>query len=143
MRERRWPAIGTLAIVVFAAACGGPVPPSPSGEASAPGSPDASAPPSSGQAGLLLSEVLFAPSGGDPAFVEIANTSASSQGLADATLRLSDGVFQLADAADLPADGRLVVLFDGQDAVDGSTIHAPGGIDLPADQGSVELVDGD
>ena len=92
---------------------------------------------------MLLSEVRFAPADGDPAFVEIANTSASSQGLADATLLFSEGELQLAGAPDLPADGRLVVLFDGQDAVDGSTIHAPSGIDLPADQGSVELMDGD
>ncbi len=144
MREHRWLAIGTLAIVLFATACSSPVPPSPSGESSsAPGSPEASGPPSSVQAGLLLSEVLFAPTGGDPAFVEIANTSASSQGLADATLRFSEGELPLGDAPDLPAGGRLLVLFDGQDAVDGSSIHAPIGINLPADQGSVELLDGD
>lgn len=36
-----------------------------------------------------------------------------------------------------------MVLFDGQDAVEGNTFHAPSGIDVPADHGSVELVDSD
>ena len=143
MREGRWPAVGTLAIML-ATACSSPVPPSPSGDASsAPTSPLPTIPPSAGQAGLLLNEVLFAPDAAKSAFVEIANTSASSQGLADAILRFSEGELPLADAPGLPAGGRLVVLFDGQNAVEGSTVHAPSGINLPADQGSVELVDSD
>ncbi len=92
---------------------------------------------------MLLSEVFFAPDGGDSAFVEIANLSGGSTDLAGSRLRFADGELPLANAPSLPAGGRLLVLFDGQNAVEGSTVHAPGGIDLPADQGSVELVDGD
>lgn len=144
MRERGRSAVGALAILLFATACSSPVPPSPSGDSSSsPTSPAASVLPSGELAGLLLNEVLFAPGAGDSAFVEIANVSAGPIDPSGATLRLTDRELPLANAPTVPAGGELLVLLDGLGSVEGSVIHAPSGVVLPADIGSVDLLDGD
>ncbi len=111
----------------------------------APGSPQASLQPAAsgqptGQAGLRLNEVLFAPAAGESGFVEIANTSAGPVELAGTTLRLTDRDLPLANVPALPVGGFLLVLFDGLDSVEGAVVHAPNGVTLPADAGSVELL---
>ena len=144
MRERRGLAVGMLAMLLLATACSSPVPysPTPKGSSTESGSPSASVPPgTSDQAGLLLNEVLFAPSGSDLAFVEIENLSTGSVDVAGASLRIADQKVPLEKAPSLPAGGFLAVVFDGKDSVEGATIHARGGVGLPGDHGRVELLD--
>jgi hypothetical protein len=78
----------------------GTVPPADTGappETIPPGSPAPSVPPSA-QAGLLLTEVRFLPLPGDPAFVEISNTSSTLIDVSGASLRIG--------ANDLPLSGQ-------------------------------------
>ncbi len=145
-----------LAILLVAVACTTPVPPSisptgntsqaPGSTAQAPGS--STAPPAatgqpSGQAGLRLNEVRFAPAAGEPAFVEIANTSGGQLDVAATTLRLAGSDLPLANAPALAAGGLLLVLLDGLGSIEGATVHAPAGLTLPPDSGNVELIGAD
>lgn len=119
---------------------------------STPRSPDPASPPVdlSPQAGLLLSEVRFAPVPGDAAFVEIANRSASAVDLHGASLSLDDALLSLGRLSDpLPAGGIALILLDGGSggstpevaSVEGSTLRASGGFSLAADSGEVRLLD--
>lgn len=47
----------------------------------------------------------------------------------------------LGAAPALPAGAQLLVLFDGLDKVEGSVVHAGGGLALPRDHGAIELLD--
>lgn len=151
-----------LALLLIGTACSSPVPApiSPSAEPGAPtsqapagtpagtqdsgfpGAPLSPAPSGqlTGQEGLRLNEVRFAPAAGEPGFVEIANVSAAPIDVAGAALRLTDRDLQLANAPTLPAGGFLLVILDGLDSVEVTVIHGPTGLNLPPDRGSVELL---
>jgi hypothetical protein len=97
--------------------------------------------PQSQPAGLVLNEVRFAPVAGEAAFVEVANAGSSPVDLAGVVLRIGRADLPLGGASALPAGARLLVLFDGLDSVEGTVVHAAGGLGLPPDHGSVELLD--
>lgn len=106
------------------------------------GPPPTPGPPSA-QAGLILSEVRFAPSAGDAAFVEIANGAASPIDAAGAKLRVDGTDAPLSDVSLPVAPGaQLVVSFDTPGSTDHPGIHAPSGLSLAAGGGTVELLDG-
>ncbi len=89
---------------------------------------------------VRLTEVLFAPKGGDTAFVELVNTGSRPVDLSALVLRV--------DTLDLPlprlspplAPGALaVVRFDGRATVEGTVIHAPQNYSLNPDAGTLAL----
>lgn len=95
----------------------------------------------SGQEGLLLTEVGLAPVAGDPAFVEITNTTSAPIDMTGSTLNLGQNGLPLGLTLPVAAGAQLLVLFDGLDSVEGTVIHAPSGLDLAPDRGVVLLVD--
>ena len=92
---------------------------------------------------MLLTEVRFAPLAGDHAFVEISNLGSTAVDLAGAVLRVdSKGVDFDGLAEPLAPGAILLVSFDALGTREGSILHAPAGIDLAPDRGTVELLDG-
>lgn len=91
---------------------------------------------------MLLTEVRFAPVAGDPAFVEISNTSSTAIDMTGATLRLGAQDLALGGVAQPLAPGaQLLVLFDTPGTTESTVLHAPSGFSLAPDSGTVELLD--
>lgn len=91
---------------------------------------------------MLLTEVRFAPVAGDPAFVEISNTSSTAIDMTGATLRLGAKDLALGGVAQPLAPGaQLLVLFDTPGTTESTVLHAPRGFSLAPDSGMVELLD--
>lgn len=94
-------------------------------------------------AGLLLTEVRFAPVAGDAAFVEISNGSSTAIDAAAARLGVDGKDFPIGGGSLPVAPGaQLVVSFDTPGSTDYPGIHAPSGFALLPDGGTVELLDG-
>ena len=146
----------TVAVLVLAlAGCGdalGPsVAPSPASASASPTvevTPTAVAPSASGpspQAGLLLTEVRFAPILGDAAFVEITNVATAPIDVAVVHLRVGGQDFPIAPRTSLSVGpgSQVVVSFDTPGSSDHPGISAPAGVALADGPGSVALVDPD
>jgi len=94
---------------------------------------------------ILLNEVLFQPVEGQPQFVELINPGSSKAALDG--LRLTNEQSQsYALPPSLPAlkaGGVLLILFDGLNRVDGTTVHSELNQFLNPDAGSIELTASD
>jgi hypothetical protein len=78
-----------------------------------------------GPARILLNEILFAPPDGQPQWVELVNVGGEAAALAGFKVENhSREVYALPDSITLPAGGVLLVRFDGQQQIDGTTVHA-------------------
>ena len=129
------------------AACGGPAP-SPAGSvaASPPPSANPAAPTSSGspspQAGLLLTEVRFAPIAGDATFVEISNTTAVRIDANGVRLRIGGKDFAISGGS-LPIGpgSQVVVSFDTPGSTDHPGLRAPSDFALTTAPTEIELLD--
>ena len=139
---------GLLASFFLLTACGGPAPsaassvaasqPAASASATAPSSPSSPSP----QAGLLLTEVRFAPIAGDATFIEITNTTAAGMDANGVKLRIGDRDFAIASGS-LPIGpgSQVVVSFDTPGSTDHPGIPAPSGFALTTAPTEVELLD--
>lgn len=96
---------------------------------------EAAAPP------MVLNEVRFLEADSAPEFVELKNVgdeAASVGGLA--LVSESSASFDVpTEAAEVPPGGVIVIIFDGQDTVDGATVHADTDAFLDDESDSVEL----
>jgi hypothetical protein len=93
--------------------------------------------------GLMLNEILFVPAEGEPQFVELKNSSSANADPNGLSLANHDGeTFALPAGLDpLPPGAVLLVVFDGQNRVEGRTVHADRIGFLAAESGSVDLRD--
>jgi hypothetical protein len=136
---------GLLASLLLMTACGGPAP-SAAGSVAASQLPSSVGPttPSSPspQAGLLLTEVRFAPIAGDATFVEITNTTAAGMDANGVRLRIGDRDFAIASGS-LPIGpgSQVVVSFDTPGSTDHPGIPAPSGFALTTAPTEIELLD--
>ncbi|MEA2514394.1 MAG: hypothetical protein QOJ59_3881, partial [Thermomicrobiales bacterium] len=76
--------------------------------------------------GLVLNEVLFQPPTGSPQFVELKNAGSADLNLDGVSLLTRKGERYRFPAGlrPLPPGGFLLVVFDGEDRVEGNTVHA-------------------
>ncbi|HLF74019.1 MAG TPA: hypothetical protein VI524_06725, partial [Anaerolineales bacterium] len=92
---------------------------------------------------VLLNEVLFSPSAGADAFVELKTTGGSSlEGL----MLTNEAGEHFSLPAGLPArtpDRTLLIVFDARGRVEDDVVHADSADFLDPDSGSVELTDAD
>jgi len=132
-----------LAAVLIVAAAGVVVYRTNRGEAGEPGV--AGEPLAAGRApaGILLNEILFAPPEGQPQWVELVNAGAEPANLDGLVLVNQAGErYVLPARVTLPAEGLLLVRFDGTSQIDGMTVHAPQTSFLQRETGSLALWSG-
>lgn len=145
VRRRRPLVGGLLASLLALAACGGAAPTPAASVAASP--PPATASPStppspSPLAGLLLTEVRFAPIAGDATFVEITNTTAAGMDANGVKLRMGGREFPIASGS-LPIGpgSQVVVSFDTPGSIDHPGLPAPTGFALTTAPTEIELLD--
>ena len=102
-----------------------------------------------GPARVLLNELVFQPSPGEPQWVELLNAGGESGALAGMVLENQAGEkFPLPEQLTLPPGGVLLVRFDGQANTEANTVHASpttflaasGFILLSAQQGQIDRI---
>ena len=117
--------------VVYRTYRGGSVEPGLAGEPS---------PAGRGPARVLLNEILFAPPEGQPQWVELVNVGGDAVALDGFALENhAREVYALPGSITMPAGSVLLVRFDGQQQVDGATVHATRTGFLERRSGSVTL----
>jgi hypothetical protein len=115
-------------------------PPSkPSPNPSPTSSPNSTASPTSGPP-LLLNEILFHPVEAQPQFVEIKNPGPATQAAGLALVNEAGQRLALPDGFQLKAGAVLLVVFDSQNKVEGSTVHADRASFLNPEAGAVQLI---
>lgn len=98
--------------------------------------------PSDSEGQILLNEICFQPATGQPQFVELKNASGTIATFEGHTLKNETGQeWRFPSNLTLPPNRVLLVLFDGQDRVEGLIIHADRARFLSGEaSGSVQLV---
>lgn len=93
-------------------------------------------------ASVVIAEVLFDPEPGAAPFVELLNTGTTPVDLRRMALGIGTEHLSLVRVGTpLAAGARLLVRFDGQAKVDGTTYHAPSPLMLDPRSGAIELAD--
>jgi hypothetical protein len=93
-----------------------------------------------GPARILLNEILFAPPEGQPQWVELVNVGGDAVALDGFALENhAQERFALPSSVTMPAGSVLLVRFDGQQQIDGTTVHANRTGFLDRRSGSVTL----
>ena len=93
-------------------------------------------------AGIQLEEVLYSPSPGAPAFIELGNAGDEPVTLKFLTLQVDEAAIPLERLGDsLAAGARLLIVFDGPMRTEGLTHHVGESVALSADAGQAAILD--
>ena len=93
-------------------------------------------------AGIQLEEVLYSPSPGAPAFIELGNAGNESLTLKFLALQVDENTIPLERFGDSLAPGaRVLVLFDGPMRTEGSTHHAGDSVTISSEAGHAAILD--
>lgn len=93
-------------------------------------------------AGIQLEEVLYSPSPGAPAFIELGNAGDEPVSLKFLALRVDQTLIPLFRFGDTLAPGaRLLILFDGPMRTEGLTHHVGESVAISADAGHAAILD--
>jgi hypothetical protein len=91
---------------------------------------------------LRLNEIVFKPSSQQPAFIEVRNLGPGSARLRSFSLTNErNEVYRPPDGPVVPTNGIALIVFDGENRIDGLTIHSDAMGFLDPDDGSITLAD--